>query len=136
MNKLFFGVRQLSLGTVYPYYSSLVLNGIQVQGGALEINPGIFFLNITGGNTHLGASNFIDIFKSNYQRWMVGSKIGVGKPERSHFFLSYIHSFDKTNSLPAEISSSVRSQQNDILGAELQLTFLKEKSNSMARAQV
>jgi hypothetical protein len=127
MNKLFFGVRQLSLGTVYPYYSSLVLNGIQVQGGALEINPGIFFLNITGGNTHLGASNFIDIFKSNYQRWMVGSKIGVGKPERSHFFLSYIHSFDKTNSLPAEISSSVRSQQNDILGAELQLTFWKGK---------
>lgn len=125
MNKLFFGVRQLSVGTVYPYYSPLILNGIQVQGGALEINPGLFFLNITGGNTHLGARNVLDIFKSAYQRWMLGGRIGVGKVERSHFFINYIHSFDKSTTLPADISSAVRPAQNDVLGAELQLTFWK-----------
>lgn len=125
LNKLFFGVRQLSIGTVYPYYSPLILNGIQVQGGAIEINPGLFFLNVTGGNTHIGTTNLLDIFKSAYQRWMVGGRIGVGKPERSHFFLSYIHSFDKSNSLPSEISPTVRPNQNDVLGATLQLTFWK-----------
>jgi hypothetical protein len=125
LNKLFFGVRQLQVGTVYPVYSPLVLNGIQVQGGAVEINPSIFFLNVTGGNTHIGARNFFDIFKSAYQRWMVGGKIGVGKVERSHFFVSYIHSFDKPNTLPAEVAPTVRPLQNDVLGAELQLTFWK-----------
>ncbi|HRG91140.1 MAG TPA: hypothetical protein PLW44_19085, partial [Chitinophagales bacterium] len=124
-NKLFFGIRQLSIGTVYPYYSPLILNGIQVQGGAIEINPSLFYLNITGGNTHLGATNLLDVFKSAYQRWMVGGRIGVGKVDRSHFFISYIHSFDKKNSLPSELSPSVRPGQNDVLGAELQLTFWK-----------
>ncbi len=127
MNKLFFGVRQLSIGTVYPYYSPLILNGIQVQGGAIEINPSIFFLNITGGNTHLGATNLLDIFKSRYQRWMIGGKIGLGKVERSHFFISYIHSFDKSTTLPAEVFPTVRPLQNDVLGIELQLTFWKGK---------
>jgi hypothetical protein len=125
LNKLFFGVKQLSIGTVYPFYSPLILNGIQVQGGAVEINPGLFFLNITGGNTHIGTANFLDIFKSAYQRWMIGGRIGVGKPERSHFFLSYIHSFDKNTTLPTEISPTVRPSQNDVLGATLQLTFWK-----------
>jgi hypothetical protein len=125
LNKLFFGVRQLTVGTVYPYYSPLILNGIQVQGGAVEINPGLFFLNITGGNTHLGARNFFDIFKSAYQRWMIGGRIGVGKVERSHFFISYIHSFDKAGTLPAEFTPSVRPAQNNVLGVELQLTFWK-----------
>lgn len=125
MNKLFFGVQQLQIGTVYPYYSPLVMNGIQVQGGAIEINPSIFFLNITGGNTHIGATNMLDIFKSAYQRWMVGGKIGLGKVERSHFFVSYIHSFDKSNTLPAEVAPTVRPLQNDVLGVELQLTFWK-----------
>jgi hypothetical protein len=124
-NKLFFGIRQLSIGTVYPYYSPLILNGIQVQGGAIEINPSLFYLNITGGNTHLGATNLLDVFKSAYQRWMVGGRIGVGKVDRSHFFISYIHSFDKKNSLPSELAPSVRPGQNDVLGAELQLTFWK-----------
>ncbi len=125
LNKLFFGVRQLSIGTVYPYYSPLILNGIQVQGGAIELNPGLFFLNITGGNTHIGTANFLDIFKSAYQRWMIGGRVGVGKPERSHFFLSYIHSFDKNTTLPSEISPTIRPSQNDVLGATLQLTFWK-----------
>ena len=125
MNKLFFGVRQLQIGTVYPYYSPLILNGIQVQGGAIEINPSIFFLNITGGNTHIGAKNLLDIFKSAYQRWMIGGKIGLGKVERSHFFISYIHSFDKPNTLPADVTSTVRPLQNDVLGVELQMTFWK-----------
>jgi len=99
VNKLFFGVRQLSIGTVYPYYSSLLMNGIQVQGGALEINPGIFFLNVTGGNTDLGTGAITDIFKSAHQRWMLGGRIGLGKVERSHFFVSYIHSMKKTQIL-------------------------------------
>jgi hypothetical protein len=125
MNKLFFGVRQLSIGTIYPYYSPLVLNGIQVQGGAVEINPSIFFLNITGGNMHIGATNFINMFKSAYQRWMIGGRVGLGKLERSHFFISYIHSFDKINTLPSEIAPTVHPLQNDVLSAELQLTFWK-----------
>lgn len=125
MNKLFFGVRQLSIGTVYPSYSPLILNGLQVQGGALELNPGLFYLNITGGNTHLGARNLLDIFKSAYQRWMIGGRIGIGKMERSHFYINYIHSFDKPNTLPADVTSAVRPQQNDVLGVELQLTFWK-----------
>lgn len=125
LNKLFFGVKQFSIGTVYPYYSPLILNGIQVQGGAIEINPGLFFLNITGGNTHIGTANFLDIFKSAYQRWMIGGKIGLGKVERSHFFISYIHSFDRVNTLPADVIPAVRPAQNDVLGVELQLTFWK-----------
>lgn len=131
LNKMFFGVKQLSVGTVYPYYSPLILNGIQVQGGIVEINPGMFFVNVTGGNTHLGTSNVLDIFKSAYQRWMIGGRIGVGKPERSHFFISYIHSFDKNNTLPAEVATTVRPSQNDVLGVTLQLTFWKGKIRLM-----
>lgn len=134
MNKLFFGVRQLQVGTVYPYYSPLILNGIQVQGGAIEINPSIFFLNITGGNTHIGARNVFDIFKSAYQRWMVGGKVGLGKVERSHFFVSYIHSFDKPNTLPADISPAVRPLQNDVVSVELQMTFWKGRIKLLGEA--
>jgi len=134
MNKLFFGVRQLSIGTVYPYYSPLILNGIQVQGGAIEVNPSIFFLNITGGNMHLGATNFINMFKSAYQRWMIGGRVGVGKLDRSHFFISYIHSFDKKNSLPSEISPTVRPLQNDVVSVELQMTFWKGRIKLLGEA--
>ena|GEM_PF-2094168 len=125
VNKLFFGVRQLSIGTVYPYYSSLLMNGIQVQGGALEINPGIFFLNVTGGNTDLGTGAITDIFKSAHQRWMLGGRIGLGKVERSHFFVSYIHSFDKKDANSTPFADSLRRKQNDVAGAEFQLTFLQ-----------
>lgn len=126
-NKLFFGIRQLTIGTVYPFYSPHLLNGIQVHGGAVEINPGIFFLNITGGNTNIGSTNFLDLFRSSYERWMVGGRIGLGKAERSHFFVSYVHSVDRSNSSPLEMTDEIRPQQNDVLGADLQVTFLEGK---------
>ncbi|MCS6933866.1 MAG: hypothetical protein NZM35_01770 [Chitinophagales bacterium] len=127
LNKLFYGVRQLQIGTVYPFYSPLTLSGIQVQGGMVEINPGLFFLNISGGNAHLGAVNFTDIFRSAYQRWMIGAKTGLGKPERSHFYISYLHLFDNKNTLPDVLTPVIRPQQNDVLGVEAQAAFWKGK---------
>ena len=50
------------------------------------------FLEVNEEMIH-GASNaywMVDIFKSAYQRWMLGGRIGVGKVERSHFFINYI----------------------------------------------
>lgn len=125
MNKLLFGVRQLTLGTVYPVYSPLMLNGIQVHGGAIEINPGLLILNVTGGNTHLGIRSITDVFNNAYQRWMVGGRLGIGKIERSHFIVSYIHSFDQKGTV-AELSENVlRPLQNDVLGVQTQVTFWK-----------
>ncbi len=125
MNKLFFGVRQLAIGSVYPQYTPYTLSGIQVLGGAIEINPGIFFLNVTGGNMDLGTNNLTEVFKSNYQRWMVGGRIGLGKLHRSFFMINYIHLFDNTNSLPSSIDSIVRPQSNDVASVQLQLSFWK-----------
>lgn len=134
VNRLFFGVKQLSIGTSYPVFSPLTLNGIQVHGASVAINPGLFYLHAVGGNTHLGATNFQNIFKSAYQRWMAGGKIGVGKTEQSHFYLSYIHSFDRKNTLPVSMEQTVRPLQNDVLAAELQLTFWKKRIRLFAEA--
>src|SRR5207253_2575072 len=50
-NKMLYGVRQIGIGNVFPSYSPLILDGIQVIGGLVEINPGLLYLAFTTGKS-------------------------------------------------------------------------------------
>ena len=127
LNKLMFGVRQLSIGTVYPVFSPLTFNGIQVQGGALEINPGLFYLNITGGNTRLGSQSMSDVFENTYKRWVVAARLGVGRMESSHLIFSFMHASDREGSIPESFANILRPTENNVLSAQSQLSFWKRR---------
>lgn len=127
LNKLMFGVRQLSIGTVYPVYSPFILNGIQVQGGAFEINPGLFYLNVTGGNTRLGSQSLNNVFDNTYKRWMVATRLGVGRIESSHLLFSFLHASDRVGSIPESFTNVLRPTENNVISAQSQLCFWKRR---------
>lgn len=131
-NKLLFGLRQFSIGTVYPSYSPLVLNGVQIHGGALEIQPKGFYLNVTGGNLHLGVPLSTNETSPSYQRPIVAGRIGFGRMESTYLHFSYVHIFDNATSLPSVLANGIDPSQNDVTSGTLNLEVWKNRINLFA----
>jgi len=128
-NKLLFGLRGLTLGTVYPTYSPLTLNGVQVTGGSLEINPGPFYLSICSGRSQSAILNSDSLGASVYRRHLLAARAGLGKAYGTHVFVTAMRFLDDGSSLAFQQTPppGLNPGANTILGTSFQLSIAKNK---------
>lgn len=120
--KFFFGFSRLAVGTTFPYYSPLVLNGIQVTGGELAMNPGNFYMGVTAGRSARSYA-FNDTLGHVYEQNLVAGRIGLGKPQKTHFFLTALRTVEVPESVSLPETAGGNPQSNTVLGAEFQLSL-------------
>jgi hypothetical protein len=85
------------LGDFTETYSDLTLNGINVRGGGITLQPGILRLSLLGGITHRAVSGHAQY--GAYRRALWGGRIGVGQKKSSYIDFIYLKSKDDINSL-------------------------------------
>jgi len=119
--KLLYSIEELSAGTVYPYYSPMILNGLRLTGISFEWNPGIFYTAFSGGTSNrpkFSLNNGI----ADYKQRLIAGKIGVGKKHKSHIYFTALNAIDDRNSI-ARNDTLNRPKSNFILGTDIGLSF-------------
>lgn len=99
-------------GTVSPNFSEYGLNGTTLQGGYVKLDPGKWLFEFAGGQSQRAVKMQVDrgFRNSAYERYAFAGKIGVGKENSSHFFLSSHYSKDNVNSI--DVAGTTTPQQN------------------------
>mgnify|MGYP006277205013 FL=1 len=123
--KLLYSIEELSAGTVYPYYSPLVLNGLRITGVSFEWNPGIFYTAFSGGTSNrpkFSLQNGV----ADYKQRLLAGKIGIGKKHKSHLFFTALNAIDDRNSI-ARNDTINTPKSNFILGSDIGLQFFNGK---------
>jgi len=91
----------ISAGTVSPTLSQYGLSGTSVTGGLLELTPGSFLFQVTGGRSQRAVDPSTEQgFRSPaYERWLYGGKIGFGQQSGTHLHLGVMYARDNENSI-------------------------------------
>ncbi len=122
--------RTLEIGRCRPYYSELTLRGIPLTGVNIEFTPGIFYSAFTSGRT-LRAIDGDSLKRPVYEQNILHGKIGIGKKQGTHFYITYLRAEDDFNSLPpppeVDTIHYLRARANDVVGAEVRLALFKKK---------
>ena len=105
MNRFLFGIQELSIGTAYPVYTPLTLNGTQILGANLEWNPGLIYFAACGGKIHSPVTFNADSLSAQFKQNMGAVRMGLGKSYGTHITFSVLKFWDSENSLevPAHI---------------------------------
>lgn len=86
------------IGDFNHKFSDYSLNGVNIRGGGVEINPGWFRFQAIGGQARRAiiASPYTSVYRQN-----IGAiKIGVGKERGSYFDINLVLARDDSNSVP------------------------------------
>ena len=89
---------QAHIGDFNHKFSDYSLNGINIRGGGVEINPGWFRFQVMGGQTRRSITS--TPYSSVYSQNMGAIKIGVGRKGGSYFDLNFVLARDDSNSVP------------------------------------
>lgn len=115
----------LHAGDFYPQFSKLMLSGITIRGGGLELRPGIFRFSVIAGQSRRAVERTASLGLESYQRNVWAVKLGLGKEDGSFFDLNLIRSVDDTNSVQDSIS--VTPQENIVVGVNGQTLFFDKR---------
>ncbi len=119
----------LGIGTTYPSYTPLTLNGVAVTGLNVEFNPGWFYIALTG------AKNQKPIDNVSYRRDLYSGRIGYGKKDKSHVYLTGLYANDKAGSIKVDTTNQLLTpNSNYLFGIEGKLNLLKDKLTIEAEA--
>ena len=121
---------RIEAGKVRPVYSKLTLQGVALSGVNIEFTKFVYAAFATGRLSKVSKNK--DIYDTTYTRKLVFGKFGYGEKRRTHFYLTYMYSADETENarLPDPWNDtlvSLRPQSNSVFGAELRLSFIKNK---------
>ena len=101
---------RLSAGDVSPSWSRYSLSGTRIRGGQLQLTPGTWTLELTGGRAAraIGPREDEPVRRLSYQRMLYGARVGVGRTSGSYFMLSGFYARDDKDSitLPEEFSGT------------------------------
>lgn len=117
-------IKALSIGTAYPFFSPLTINGIRVDGMLIELNPAIFYGAYTRGVTETANRDTMAAFP-RLRRHIQAFKAGLGKPEASHIFFSMTHIQDDAEALIFSDRPALNPQENLVIGTDFQLSLFK-----------
>lgn len=91
---------RVELGDVHPQFSSFSLSGTAVRGGLVEVTPGPFHLEFTGGQSRRAVEPVeASLMMASYRQMTYGSRVGVGEQSGSHFHLIGVYVRDVVRSL-------------------------------------
>lgn len=119
----FFGFfNKLNFGTTYPDYTPFTISGVSVKGIDFEINPGQFFLASSLFSNQKAENNV------QFRRNIYSGRLGYGKKEKSHLFLTAVYGRDNENSITINPPDPLLTpRENFITGLEGKLLLFKEK---------
>jgi hypothetical protein len=101
---------RLAAGDVSPSWSRYSLSGTRIRGGQLQLTPGAWTLELTGGRAAraIGPREDEPVRRLSFERMLYGARVGVGRTSGSYFMLSGFYARDDKDSitLPGEFSST------------------------------
>lgn len=119
--KVFTAFKSLGIGTTYPEWTKYTLSGVPQTGLSFEFNPGIFYIAASGFKNKTALEN------KTYKRNIYGGRIGIGKKDNSHFFITGLYVKDFENSITVSDTSYLKPEANYIVGTEMKLNLFKNK---------
>lgn len=116
----------LNLGDYVPRWSQLTLGGVQLRGGGIEINPGIFRFSTVGGQV-LKSSHKTG--REAYKRTQYGASLGIGRQSSSFFDLMFLRTWDDPDSFVPDTSRRypITPQENLVIATNTQLNLFKRR---------
>lgn len=95
--QFFLNVRKLDLGSFDPAYTRIVLNGVNLTGINVELNPGYLYGAFAWGKTTGGMSNPFAFDLSSGRSIMAG-RLGIGRAGKTLLAVSVLKGDDDANS--------------------------------------
>lgn len=124
----------VGVGTVYPSFSAITLNGIRMEGVTAEWNPGgIVYANVAVGTTQapltrldtvrVDSNIYTNFDNSAFGRRVTAIKAGVGRKEGEHVFLTAMVATDDRTSInvASDTNTALTPQKNMIGGLEFKV---------------
>ncbi|NOT38432.1 MAG: hypothetical protein HOP11_13755 [Saprospiraceae bacterium] len=127
MNKFLFNIKELSIGTAYPVYTPLTLNGTQVFGGNLEWNPGLFFMAVCAGKVHSSVALGVDTLSAQFSQKVVGTRLGFGKIYGSYLSFNVVRFWDKDSSIVSPLEQELYPEQSWTASTDFNINLGKRK---------
>jgi hypothetical protein len=122
----------LAVGTAFPLYSSLILEGSPVTGVDVEFTPGKFYTAFTAGKILTSTpgiasyQSFLSEFA--YDRTLTAGRLGYGRKDDTHLFVTALYAHDKGGSpYPDSIAPPHAMQENIVVGTEGQLLLFDDR---------
>lgn len=119
-------VDELDIGTAYPFFSQLTLNGAQIQGANCSFTTARnWHAGLAVGRTEKAVLPDTSLLPAHsnplFQRFLIGGQAGYGRPEESHFYLTFLQASERQDSkMPA--SNQASPAENFIASASFLLT--------------
>jgi hypothetical protein len=124
----------VGVGTVYPSFSPITLNGIRMEGVTAEWNPwGLLYFNVATGTTQrpltrldtvrVDSNLYTNFDNSAFGRTVHAFKAGVGTKEGEHVFLTAMVATDDRASInvASDTNTALTPQKNMIGGLEFKV---------------
>lgn len=112
----------LGIGTNYPSYTPLTLQGVPVSGLSFEFNPGWFYIASAFQKNQRPIDNLY------YKRDMYAGRIGIGQKDDSHWFFTGIYANDNSNSIVVDSTNqTLTPKSNYVFGVEAKLYLFENR---------
>jgi hypothetical protein len=134
LTRTLLNIDELNVGSIYPYFGQLSLNGVKMNGGNIGYTA--------TKNWHIGAvagraakvhakdtTQFYASFESPFRQTFLGGQIGYGKVEMSHFYVSYLQCKEMGNDILSNNSTEIHPAENFIAAANF---LLKDKNDRVS----
>jgi len=136
-------IKGVEIGSCNPSWSDLTLSGASVLGGAVEFNPWYIYTAAAVGRSQRAVEPS-DTTDAAYSQMLYAVKLGGGRKEGTHFYLTGMYAGDDSGSLSSVLQPSgppdtiiengdttivqdsldaVTPEENYVVGAELNLSF-------------
>ena len=127
VTKLFGSIQKFNVGTSYPLYTELTMNGVRATGFNIELNPGLAYLAFTKGTVRNQRYN-TTLNTYEFQQEVTAGRLGLGKKNATHFILSYVNTIEQGNAFTTPLDAVIYNPGNNLVaGAELQVSLFKNK---------
>ncbi len=94
--RVFLSMRHLSFGATRMDISDFTARGLFVKGLVVEMTPGPLFVGFMKGNSRSGKDSL------GFGRDVLGIRLGIGAPEKSHGILTVLKIQDDTTMVPPD----------------------------------
>lgn len=119
--KFFSYFNSFGIGTNYPVYTPLTLQGVPVSGLSFEFNPGWFYLATALRKNQKPIDNV------SFRRDLYAGRIGIGQKSGSHLYFTGVYIKDISSSIKLDSLSRLSPSTNYVFGIDSRLNLIEDK---------